>query len=91
MEYNLIATINDVVEERYSIRSVAKKYSTARLTLQNKLKDKIVLVTKKGLNSIFNQEQESNIYFWITSMANTGFPITKEILIHSVAKFIKEY
>ncbi|GBN26182.1 hypothetical protein AVEN_138227-1 [Araneus ventricosus] len=88
-EDNLIAAINEV-EKGHSIRSVAKKYSIARATLQWKLKGEVVLATKKGPNPIFNKEQESSISFWIASMANAGFPITKEILMHSVAKLAKE-
>lgn len=88
-EDNLIAAINEI-KKGYSIRSVAKKYSIARATLQRKLKGEVALATKKGPNPVFNQEQESNISFWIKSMANAGFPITKEILMHSVAKLAKE-
>lgn len=88
-EDNLIAAINEV-EKGSSIRSVATKYNISRATLQRRLKGGVVLATQKGPTPIFNHEQESNICFWIMSMANAGFPITKETLMHSVAKLAKE-
>ena len=48
------------------------------------------LATKRGPSTLFSADQENQIVMWIKTVANAGFPVSKEILKYSVGKLAKE-
>ena len=79
------------VEKGISVRKAANLHKIARKTLQRKLKDDgSHLATKRGPSTLFSADQENQIVMWIKTVANAGFPVSKEILKYSVGKLAKE-
>ena len=69
---------------------VSFQYGIPKSTLKDKSADEDPIIKRKGPATILSDEEETQIVDWVLYMSAHGFPITKSILIESVACFIKE-
>lgn len=77
------------VKSGMSCSEASKKYEVPRVTLlykvQGKFKDK-----KCGCESYLNSEEERLLVNWIGTMGKAGFPVTKNQLLDSVQRLVKD-
>lgn len=58
--------------------------------LRDKHKGKTPSERKMGPDSILSTEEEAKTVTWLLKMNESGFPVTKEVLIDNVSKLVKK-
>lgn len=72
------------------VKTAARNFNVPRTTLLYKYKGKNPEGRKMGPDTIFQPEEEALLEKWVLDMAKSGFPLSKESFLHSVAKLAKE-
>lgn len=80
----------DAVKNGMSVNAAAKRFGVPRRTLGDNHKGKTPIERKLGPDSILSKEEEAKIVTWLLKMNESGFPVTKEVLIDTVSKLVKE-
>lgn len=81
----------DVVRrEGMSIAAAAKSFGIPKSTLQDKVNGKYSLDARIGRPSVLTPEEEKLIVNWIVDIAKAGFPVTKDALVSSVSRLVKD-
>ena len=65
-----------------SIAAAAKMYGIPRTTLNGRVTGKVQLVARKGPSTALTTEEETSLAYYITYMADRGFPPTREMVQH---------
>ncbi|KAK9711071.1 hypothetical protein QE152_g25674 [Popillia japonica] len=72
------------------VATTSKTFGVTRITLRNKLKGISPEICNMGPLTILSTEEELRIVTWLADIAKVGFPVTKQGLIGTVAKLIKD-
>lgn len=80
----------DAVNNGISCASAAKQFRVPRITLAYKVSGKFPLHCKSGVSTILTEAEENLLVQWILNVAKTGFPVTKDQLLNSVAMLVKK-
>lgn len=70
--------------------TASKIYKIPRITLFYKSTGKYPVQCKSGVSTVLSKEEEGHLSKWIVDLSTTGFPVTKEQLLDSVALLIKK-
>lgn len=72
------------------IAAASKQYKIPRTTLRNKLQGKAPETSGRvGPESVLGHNIEDRLEEWLLGMSRMGFPINKDILIHSVKQLVE--
>lgn len=88
-EETLKAAIAAAKAER-TLRAVSLQYNVPKTTIIDKMSQPEILLKKGGPPTVLSDEEEQQIVRWMMHMSAYGFPVTKSVLISSVASLIKE-
>lgn len=72
------------------VKTASKTFKVPKTTLLYKFKGINPESRKMGPATIFSKTEEDLLVTWITSMAKSGFPISKDIFLSSASKLAKE-
>ncbi|XP_072384649.1 uncharacterized protein [Diabrotica undecimpunctata] len=72
------------------VATASKRFGVPRITLRNKLKGISPEVCNMGPPTVLTADEEDRIVKWIIDIARAGFPVTKQCLVDTVTKLIKE-
>ncbi|XP_072398392.1 uncharacterized protein [Diabrotica undecimpunctata] len=72
------------------VATASKRFGVPRITLRNKLKGISPEVCNMGPATVLTADEEDLIVKWIIDIARAGFPVTKQCLVDTVTKLIKE-
>jgi len=67
-----------------SVRSISKKYSIPRSTLNSKVKETSPKIRKGGPVTVLTRGEEQHLVSWMMLMSENGFPVSKTQLLGSV-------
>ncbi|XP_071640828.1 uncharacterized protein [Temnothorax longispinosus] len=87
------AEVNDalgLIRSGRSVFSVSKITGIPKTTLLDKLKGRRPLAASSGPATVLTTKEEEELENWILYLSKRGFPVTKTILVHSVAELVKK-
>ena len=67
---------------RLSVYAASKMYGVPRTTLNDRVLGKVPLVACKGPGTALTNEEETSLKHYISYMADHGFPLTRDAIIH---------
>lgn len=82
--------IDAVRRNGMSVNAAAKSFGIPQSTLQDKISGKYAVQAKVGRPSVLMPEEENILVHWVINLAKLGFPVSKDQLISSVSKLVKE-
>lgn len=71
-----------------SIKKAAKHYGIPRTTLRSRLAKKNQTVFRSGPATVLTPEEELELEEWVFDMQKRGFPVTKQMLLGNVKKYL---
>lgn len=72
------------------VSTASKIYKVPRTTLRHKIRDKAPVITGHvGRESVLGSRVEAILVDWLLETCRMGFPITKDVLLNSVKKFVE--
>ena len=80
--------LDGIINRKMSISQAAKYYKIPKSTVFSKLKNGVPVQAKFGPPSIVSADNEKLIIRWIFFCCDRGFPVTKNLLLDSVKKYI---
>ncbi|TGZ48732.1 Tigger transposable element-derived-like protein [Temnothorax longispinosus] len=72
------------------LRAVSLQYNVPKTTIRDKMSQPEIVLKKGGPPTVLSDEEEQQIVQWMMHMSVCGFPVTKSVLISSVASLMKE-
>lgn len=78
----------DAVRKGASQFAAAKKYGIPRSTLFNKFSGKTPIGKTSGPGTVLSTKEEELIEKWLLCLADRGFPVVKQQLLHSVQVYL---
>ncbi|KAK9685835.1 hypothetical protein QE152_g37643 [Popillia japonica] len=72
------------------VATASKTFGVPRITLRNKLKGISPEICNMAPSTILSTEEVLRIVTWLADIAKAGFPVTKQGLVDTVAKLIKD-
>lgn len=90
MNQDKIKKALDAVKNGMSINNASKVYGIAKTTLHRRYTTHMDLDKTPGAPPVWSKSQEEHLCTWIIHMSTTGFAISKDLLLDSVAKLIKD-
>lgn len=76
------------IRQGMSIYQASKQYNVPKTTLRSK-RDELYENEKCGKQPVLNRNEEKQVVDWIHYLGKSGFPVTKEQLLHTVSKLVE--
>lgn len=73
--------IKAVVDDKQSVRSVAKKFSVSRRTLQDRVSGRVSHGNRPGPKTVLSKEEEDALCTYLIYMAEHGFLLTPKMVM----------
>ena len=83
-------TLDDINQRKMSLGQAAVKYNVPKTILHIIKTRKVPLKHKRGLATILSAQDEDKILEWVFFCCDQNFPVTKELLLNSAQKYIRE-
>ncbi|XP_033626344.1 uncharacterized protein LOC117289357 [Asterias rubens] len=82
------SAVEDVIENKMTIRNAAEKWDVKRSTLADRVSGKVGIGRRSGPPSILTRAEEQMLAEWIISMAHRGYGVNKKKLLKTVKKIL---
>ncbi len=82
------SAVEDVIENKMTIRNAAEKWDVKRSTLADRVSGKVGIGRRSGPPSILTRAEEQMLAEWIISMAHRGYGVNKKKLLRTVKKIL---
>ena len=80
--------LDDIRVRKMSISKAAKSYNVPASTIRSKIQNKVPIEAKFGPPPVLSVDEEKLVMKWIFFCCDRGFPVTKDLLLDSIKKYI---
>lgn len=87
-EAEISAACDKIRHKEMSIKKAAKHYGIPRTTIRSRLAKKNQTVFRSGPATVLTPEEELELEEWVFDMQKRGFPVTKQMLLGNVKKYL---
>lgn len=89
-EHQMKCALEEIQNKNVSIREAAKKFNVPKSTLNDKARGVAPVARKMGPKTILNSNIENKIVQCLFTLADAGFPISKQQLLDNVADLMSK-
>lgn len=82
--------LDAIINKKQSIRRASKEFKVLFSTLLIKKNGKVSVKARSGPATVLSSDEESMLLQWIIHLSATGFCVTKDQLLDSVQKLVKD-